>query len=307
MATQTLIIKNGLGAETGLAVNSSSFGLVPEHTLSGTINITSSLQAPLYVSSSHNSPVLVTGTVSVSNPVDVTVTVADIISVTSSLVAPLFISSSHNSPVLITGTVGGNINVNNFPAITQVTSSVDSPVYVNSVGGIISAIVTSSLTFPVYVSSSENSPVLITGTVGGNVNINNLPAVTIVTSSVNYPVYTKQVLGLATAKNRKSTFGDVDYTNDTSGTFELAAANSSRIGLIISNGDAANLYITLGSGSKNGFELQTTASAPTSYSFILYTSGTYIADASTVGLFHGGFFISSSNVAGAALITSITS
>jgi len=89
-----------------------------------------------------------------------------------------------------------------------------------------------------------------------------------------------------------------------SGTFALATANSLRRGLTIFNPGPYNLYVAFstngggGDAGKHGFTLVNTASAPSVYSFIIYPSGTYTADSTTVGVYHGGYFISGSASAG---------
>jgi hypothetical protein len=72
MATNTLIIKDGNGTLSALSANSASTGLIPEHTISGTVDITASVDNPvavyvqnsLNVSASQENPVYVTGSVS---------------------------------------------------------------------------------------------------------------------------------------------------------------------------------------------------------------------------------------------------
>lgn len=87
-------------------------------------------------------------------------------------------------------------------------------------------------------------------------------------------------------------YGGIDWTIE-SGTFILANSSSDRQGLVIFNPSPSNLYISIGSGSKNGFTLVTTESAPIVYSFILYPSGTYNATNTTVQQFHSGYYVSS--------------
>ena len=148
------------------------------------------------------------------------------------------------------------------------------------------------------VTSSNANPVAVTGSVAI------LGAATVTSSNIN-PVVVKNVAGTSAAKNSISSFFGIDYTNITSGTFAIANADISRKGLIVTNPSVSDLYITIGSGALNGFSLTSTASVPTQYSFIIYSSGTYFAENNAVQMFHGGFFVSSSNEV-RAVITEIT-
>lgn len=333
------------------------------------ISVTSSVAAPLYISSSANSPILVTGTVNVNNlstittvtssggnpiqitgavritePLPVEITVADIISVTSSLAAPLYISSSANSPLLVTGTV----TVQGVDAAVsdglRVTSSVDNPLWVSASFSnpvAVTGSFTTTVADGLRVTSSVTNPLAITGTVALNNNIlvvtssNSSPVLTIITSSINNPVWiTGSVLPAVTAtvnisatasvgatvtasiygspsisiqKNKFRVGDTISYSLSTSGTFELAQASTSRKGLIVHNPSSTKLYVVLGSGTLNGFtNVQNLQDEPNSYSFILYPSGTYIADLSLVNVFHGGWFVSSSNVDGTSVFVTVT-
>jgi hypothetical protein len=82
-----------------------------------------------------------------------------------------------------------------------------------------------------------------------------------------------------------------------SGTFVIAETSSVRTALMFANNTSVNLYVAVGDGlnpSTNGFALDTTASAPTDYSFIVYPSGTYTCESSLVNAKFSGFFPSSS-------------
>lgn len=120
----------------------------------------------------------------------------------------------------------------------------------------------------VNVTSSLANPVAITGTV-----LTVTPPVTTVTNNV---------------------ITSYDWSTSESGTFALASNDTSRKGLTIFNPGPNNLYISLSTagGSTNGFTLVDTASAPSVYTTVIFPSGTYIADQTTVGVYHGGYFIS---------------
>ena len=415
-------------------------------------DISSSLLSNVVVTASATSPVYVTGSVKITQPVDVEITVSDNISVTSSLAAPLFVSSSANSPVLVTGTVSfnnpnlfvsssqanpvwstgtihvdnsvlyvsssvigtssvtGTVHIDNTSVFVtssavlpvwvtgtvttalgtvsvadglRVTSSLTNPVYVSSsnatpvwvTGTVTTTIgsvtvadglrVTSSLTNPLYVSSSITNPVAvylinqttgssnvtatasfgnpiaITGTVAVNNSVltitssNGNSVLTSISSSQTNPVWitgtvspaiTASITTYATvsvgttvtasiygspassfSKNKYRVGDSVFYDTNTSGTFQLAPVSTTRKGLVVHNPTSTKLYITLGSGSLNGFsDVANLQDEPNSYSFILYPSGTYIADLSLVNLFHGGWFVSSSTVNGAMAFVTTT-
>ena len=124
------------------------------------------------------------------------------------------------------------------------------------------------------VSSSLTNPVAITGTV----------------YSVTAPV---------TTVSKTSTISFI-WSTVASGTFNIASESVSRKGITIFNPGPNNLYLALSTngGTTNGFTLTNTSSAPTSYTTIIYPSGTYIADSTTVGVYHGGYFISGSSSSG---------
>lgn len=282
---QSLIIKDGVGAVKNLTVESGSYGFMPVH------YVTSSTSAPVYITASSANPLPVTGNISVdvmvgdlitvtssqANPVWVTgstvvdVIIGDIINVTASAAAPVYVTGAvivnTGSQITVTASLSnptgitGTVNVNNFPA-TQT------------------------------VSASLTSPVGITGTV----NVNNTTLT--VTSSLTNPVvayaYSPPVTTVAASSVTSFNWAV------TNGTFAIAAAASTRRGLTVFNPGPHNLYIALSTaaGANNGFTIVNTASAPSQYSFIVYPSGTYTADETTVGVYHGGYFISGSASAG---------
>lgn len=307
MATETLLIKDGSSNLTGLAVSSGSFGLVPEHTISGAVNVTASAANPVYV----------TGSVQISQPVSVDLVVGDNVFVTSSIAAPLYISSSANSPVLVTGTVSTTVVVSDG---LRVTSSAAFPVYVSSsdnnpinITGSTASSVFNLSTNPLWVTSSFTNPVYVTSSNGKELFVTNTSATPIhVTSSNAFPLITKNTIATSVTRTGFSTFAaSIDWTStspsNVSGTFILAAESSTRKGLMFANSTDKNLYVALGDtdyASTNGFLLISTASVPASYSFVLYPSGTYFAEPGFVNVKHSGFFVSSSNISVA--ITSVT-
>lgn len=86
----------------------------------------------------------------------------------------------------------------------------------------------------------------------------------------------------------------------TDGTTTAASNDPTRKGLMIFNPGPYNIYIGLATDDVTpfplirGFAISGTSSAPDRYSFILYPSGTYIADSSTVSLYHGIYVITGS-------------
>lgn len=295
MATNTLIIKDGNGSLSALSANSASTGLIPEHFINGATNLTASVTA------SAASPVYVTGNVSVNQPINVDVVVGDSIAVTSSISAPLYVSSSAGSPLLVTASSNIPVYIGNTLTVTassnlpvqvngtiNVSASSSEPVYVTG-----AVAVTSSAVFPVYVTGSVQSSV----TVADGLRV---------TSSLTNPLVVSNLRSTSVSKNSYGVAYSVNYGNETSGTFMLADSSSTRQGLAIFNEGASNLYISIGSGSTNGFTIASTGSAPNMYSFVLYASGTYIADYTTAGLFHAGFYVSSSTVTGKAFVTETT-
>lgn len=151
--------------------------------------------------------------------------------------------------------------------------------------------ITSSDSNPVYITASSANPISVTGSLLiGNSSLN-------ITSSVSSPVYISAAPVTTVAQNSVISF---DYTTVASGTFVIAANNTSRKGLTVFNPGPNNLYLALSTagGATNGFTLTNTASAPSLYSFIIYPSGTYTADSTTVAVYHGGYFISGSTSTG---------
>ena len=174
--------------------------------------------------------------------------------ISSSAGSGSYVTASATYPVYVTG----NVSVNTASLMT-VTASSTAPVYVTGSVSISQPVnvdvvvgdniaVTSSLAAPLYVSSSANSPLLVTGTV-----INSVSPVT----SVSQASVTSFV-----------------WSTSASGTFQLAANDTSRKGLTLFNPGPHNLFVALSStgGTLNGFTLVNTASAPTYFSLILYPS-----------------------------------
>lgn len=221
---------------------------------------------PHHVVDQVSGTVTVSGTVHVNSTTPVNITGAATVTVlnsslkvTSSKGEPLFVISDTDKPVVVSNTAA-------------------TPLYV-----------TSSATYPFYVTASHVNPIAITGTVLA------------LSDSPNYtdssPIVSRFPSGSSSAKNGYSIGYGIDYSNSTSGTFALAAADSSRKGLIIANPSNRDLYVTIGSGALNGFTLKAnTSDEPASYSFILYANGTYFAESPVIQMFHGGFFVSASNI-----------
>lgn len=117
------------------------------------------------------------------------------------------------------------------------------------------------------------------------------------TSSDSNPVFTVDVPVTTVAQSAVTSFS---YGTSASGTFSIASSSTTRKGLTVFNPGPNNLYLALSTagGTTNGFTLTNTASAPSIYSFIIYPSGTYTADSTTVGVNHGGYFISGSTSTG---------
>lgn len=149
--------------------------------------------------------------------------------------------------------------------------------------------ITSSTSSPIYITASSANPLPVTGTLSVDVVINDL--ITVTSSKAN-PVY---ISGIPTTTVAKAVVDAYDWSTAANGTFNLAIENINRKGLTIFNPGPHELYIALDSDSTaitKGFTVTNTASAPSVYSFIVYPSGTYIADPTTVSAFHGGYFIS---------------
>lgn len=200
--------------------------------------------------------------------------------ISSSAGSGSYVTASANYPVYVTGNV-----------------SISQPVNVDVVVGDNIA-VTSSLAAPLYVSSSANSPLLVTGTL----TVNTASSVSISNSSLNVTASFAPVTSVSQASVTSFV-----WNTSASGTFQLAANDTSRKGLTLFNPGPHNLFIALSStgGTLNGFTLVNTASAPSYFSLILYPSGTYVADSTNVGVHYGGYFISGSASSG-AYITKIS-
>lgn len=127
-----------------------------------------------------------------------------------------------------------------------------------------------------------------------------------VTSSAANPLFISPKPVTTVTKTAITSFDWVSPVN-ASGTFSIAANNDTRKGLTIFNPGPSNLYISLSTagGAQNGLVVNNTSSAPEEYSFIIYASGTYTADETTVGVHHGGYFISGS-VSTGVFITEIS-
>lgn len=328
---QSLIIKDGYGAVKSLTVESGSYGFMPVH------YVTSSTSAPVYITASSANPIPVTGNINVdvmvgdlitvtssqANPVWVTgsttvdVVIGDIINVTASAAAPVSVTGTITSNIALQTGYSPSTYTSNILPIQLVGSSsykaaVDSSGRLFVTGSVTvntgsSSVVTSSAAAPVYVTGAVtvNTGSLITATaslaapvgVTGTVNVNN--TVLTVTSSLLAPVvayaYSPPVTTVAASSVTSFT-----WATAASGTFALASNSITRRGLTVFNPGPYNLYIAFSTagGTTNGFTLINTSSAPTQYSFIVYPSGTYTADGTTVGVYHGGYFISGSASAG---------
>lgn len=132
-----------------------------------------------------------------------------------------------------------------------------------------------------------------------------------ITASANYPVYVTGNVSISQPISVTASFAPVttvsqvsvtsfDWSTSASGTFQIAASDAARKGLSIFNPGSNPLYVVLSTagGTKNGFTLVNTSSAPSDYSLILYSSGTYVADSTNVSVAYGGYFISGSASSG---------
>jgi hypothetical protein len=148
------------------------------------------------------------------------------------------------------------------------------------------------------VSITGTPTVYVTGTVSASIQ-----------TSDNNPIVVKQKTGTDTIRSSFSVFsGDINWastgSSNVSGTFILANSSSTRAALMFANNTSLNLYVALGdndNSDKNGFGMNSTGSAPYSFSFILFPSGTYFAEPNFVGVKHSGFFVSSSAAADASV------
>lgn len=186
-----------------------------------------------------------------------------------------YISSSAVDPVYVSGALSFNT-----ASTINITASAAAPVYVTGAFSFNTGSV-------LNITSSLANPAAITGTV----NVNN--TVLTVTSSLLSPVVTYAYPAPVTTV-AASSVTSFTWSTSESGTFSLAANSATRRGLTIFNPGPYNLYLALSTagGVTNGFTLSNTASSPTQYSFIVYPSGTYTADTTMVGVYHGGYFIS---------------
>lgn len=265
----------------------------------GTMHIDNSV---LFVSSSNNSPLLVTGTITAQG---VNLAVADGLRVTSSVADPLWVSASFANPIAVTGAFSTTVTDG-----LRVTSSVVNPLWVTGTVNFNNGpvVVTSSANSPILalITSSADNPIWFTGSILPAVTATiNISATASVGATVTASIYGSPAVSVS--KNKYRVGDTIFYNASTSGTIGLAALSTARKGLIVHNSSNSKLYIVLGSGTLNGFsDVQDLQDEPNSYSFILYPSGTYIADLSLVNLFHGGWFVSSSNVDGASVFVTAT-
>jgi hypothetical protein len=188
-----------------------------------------------------------------------------------------YITSSYNSGdgvgkfnVHLTGNSNVTIDNTGFQqAINSLTASIwnDSSDYAIKVKLTGSAIaqVTNSVGTPLYVTASNGAPLQVQ-----------------IRSATN-----------VVKQSYKANIYGFDWSVD-SGTFVVATEDVNRKSLIISNPSAYELYVAVGSGSDNGFLMNSITTPPEQYSFIVYPSGTYTADQYAASLFHACFFISQS-------------
>lgn len=118
MGSNSLIVKDGNSDIKTLSVFSSSLGFIPEHAISGTINVSASATSPVYV----------TGNVSITQPVNVDLNLSDQLTVvvsSSENTNAVWITSSANYPAFV--------NINNTASAyvvgtASVTASMTNPV-----------------------------------------------------------------------------------------------------------------------------------------------------------------------------------
>jgi hypothetical protein len=206
-----------------------------------------------------------------------------------------FLDGGEHTPYhAITGTVdvSGTVSI-----------GVDKYAYPGGTYGALITKITASNNDPVHITSSFINPIYVTSSIGRELYVASTVSTPVyVTSSNTYPLVIKNSVGSSIARTGFSSFaGTINWagtsSSDISGTFILAPSSSTRRGLMFANNTDRNLYIALGDtdlAATNGFLLSTTASAPSSYSFILYPSGTYFAEPEFVTFKHSGFFVSSS-------------
>jgi hypothetical protein len=263
--------------------------------------VTGSVESnPIYVKSIQSNPVYVTGAVSIDSlkttQIDGEETLVvkisgstEPIAVTGNFAldyASYALPSGSALVVKVTGSAQDPLTITGTLNIASITN----PISINNVNSISGSVnVTSSKGNPVFVISDNDKPVYIANTASNGLFI---------TASESFPLQVQKRSAKTTATQRyvANVFG-FDWTVN-SGTFVMALADTDRKSLIISNPSAHELYVSIGSSSDpgviNGFLLQTTESAPETYAFIIYPSGTYTADEYAASLFHAGFYVSQS-------------
>lgn len=181
--------------------------------------------------------------------------------ITSSEAAPIFITASYANPIPVTGNINVDVVVGD---LINITASAAAPVYVTGVLTVNTGSSTVTVDSPVSVTSSNSAPLYVTSKAVTTVN--------------------------------KSFVNLFDWTID-NGAFTIADEDTERKGLILFNPGPYNLYVSLdtdGVVGDKGFIITDTGSNPDLFSFIVYASGTYFADDTTVGVYHAGYFISGS-------------
>lgn len=276
-----LTIKDGAGSTTSLKTTLTGSDHMPHHivqAISGTVyvRVTASAEDPIKISTDVDKYAYPGGTLG-ALVTKITASSGDPVYVTSSNLSPVYVSSSEDRPVFVVSNAG-------------------KPVYVTSSAGNWVQ-VTASHSNPVAVSSNESKPVFVVNNVGNSL---------FVTSSEATPVIVKSAVATNVDRQKFTSGGGSPQINwastasaNISGTFILAESASARTGLMFANNTSYDLYVAIGNGSyttTNGFLLSSTSSAPIDYSFILYSSGTYSADAQFANAKHSGFFVSASNI-----------
>lgn len=115
MADESLIIKDGNGSLSALSVFSGALGLIPEHAISGTVDVsgTVSIGVDKYAYPGGTFGALITKiTASDNDPVHVTSSFLSPIYVSSSIGRELYIANTANTPVYVTSS-------NSYPVITR--------------------------------------------------------------------------------------------------------------------------------------------------------------------------------------------
>jgi len=250
-----------------------------------------------------NNALLTTGSVTVNNLKD---TDYNSTSYTAGKLTPIGLVGSSgyranvdsNGAVQITGSalITGSVTVNNLKDTDHNSTSYSGKVTPSGLVGYSgyrlqidsngSLITTSSYANPVVVTASFSQPL----------------ATKITSSNSDFP-YVRHTVPTGAIRNVFSTSDSTINFNDLTnlGAFQIAANNINRKGLTITNPTSQRLFIAIATqasssdAGRNGFDLPNNNSDPSSYSFIIYPSGSYFADSTNVTLFYGGFFISSSN------------